>query len=51
MSRIGYVLKRIGKMDFKRMNETANMLHKKTGKSKLWLFADMAKCAAKYNAG
>ena len=51
MSRIGYVLKRIGKMDFKRMNETANMLHKKTGKSKIWLFADMAKCAAKYNAG
>ena len=51
MSRIGYVLRRIGKMDFKKMNETANMLHKKTGKSKLWLFADMAKCAAKYNAG
>jgi hypothetical protein len=51
MSRIGYVLKRIGKMDFKRMNETADMLHRKTGKSKIWLFADMAKCAAKYNAG
>ncbi len=51
MSRIGYVLKRIGKMDYKKMNETANMLHKKTGKSKWWLFLDMARCAARYNAG
>ena len=32
MSRISYVLKRIGKMDFSRMRDTANMLHKKTGK-------------------
>ena len=51
MSRISYVLKRIGKMDFSRMRDTAKMLHKKTGKSTLWLLADMARCAAKYNAG
>lgn len=33
------------------MFKTADMLHKKTGKSRVWLMADMAKCAAKYNAG
>ena len=51
MSRITYVMKRIGKMDFSRMRDTAKMLHKKTGKSTLWLLTDMARCAAKYNAG
>ncbi len=51
MSRITYVMKRIGKMDFSRMRETARMLHKKTGKPTGWLLMDMARCAAKYNAG
>ena len=51
MSRISYVIKRIGKMDFSRMRDTARMLHKKTGKSTAWLLMDMARCAAKYNAG
>lgn len=51
MSRITYVLKRIGKMDFARMRDTAALLHKKTGKSTAWLLMDMARCAAKYNAG
>ena len=51
MGRLSYVIKRAMKMDYKAMLRTANMLHKKTGKSRLWLMADMAKCAAKYNAG
>ena len=51
MSRISYVLKRIGKMDFSRMRETARMLHQKTGKPTAWLLMDMARCAARYNAG
>ena len=51
MSRITYVMTRIGKMDFSRMRDTARMLHKKTGKPTAWLLADMARCAAKYNAG
>ncbi len=51
MSRISYVIGRIGKMDFSRMRETALMLHKKTGRSTLWLLADMGKCAVRYNAG
>ena len=51
MSRISFVIKRVGKMDFERMRETARMLHKKTGKPTVWLLADMGKCALKYNAG
>ena len=51
MSRMTYVIKRIGKMDFSKMRDTARMLHKKTGRSTLWLLTDMARCAAKYNAG
>ena len=51
MSRISYVIKRVGKMDFSRMRETARMLHKKTGKPTAWLLADMGRCALKYNAG
>ena len=51
MGRLSYVLKRAAKMDYRAMLKTANMPHQKTGKSRLWLMTDMAKCAAKYNAG
>ena len=51
MSRLTYMVKRALKMDWKRMWQTAIMLHEKTGKSRAWLLTDMAKCAAKYNAG
>ncbi len=51
MGRLSYMMKRAAKMDYGAMLKTANMLHKKTGKSRIWLLADMAKCAARYNAG
>ena len=51
MSKLTYAAKRALKMDWKRMAQTAGMLHQKTGKSRAWLMADMAKCALKYNAG
>ena len=51
MGKLSYALKRARKMDYRAMFKTADMLHKKTGKSRVWLMADMAKCAAKYNAG
>ena len=51
MSRLSYMMKRAMKMDYRAMLKTANMLHKKTGKSRIWLIQDMVKCAAKYNAG
>ena len=51
MSRLSYMMKRAMKMDYRAMIRTANMLHKKTGRSRIWLLCDMVKCAAKYNAG
>ena len=51
MSRLSYMIKRAMKMDYRTMLKTANMLHGKTGKSRIWLLFDMVKCAAKYNAG
>ena len=51
MSRLSYVIKRVGRMDFSRMLDTAKMLHKKTGKPTAFLLADMGRCALKYNAG
>ena len=51
MSRLTYMIKRAMKMNYGAMIKTANMLNKKTGKSRVWLLADMVKCAAKYNAG
>ena len=51
MSRLSYMVKRAMKMDYRAMLKTANMLHKKSGKSRIWLLQDMVKCAAKYNAG
>ena len=51
MSRLSYMMKRAMKMNYGAMIKTANMLHKKCGKSRIWLLCDMVKCAAKYNAG
>ena len=51
MSRLSYMVKRATRMNYGAMIKTADMLHKKTGKSRIWLLADMVKCAAKYNAG
>ena len=51
MSNLSYLLKRARKMDYGAMYKTAKMLEKKSGKNRLWLMADMAKCAVRYNAG
>ena len=51
MSRLSYMMKRAARMDYGAMLRVANMLHKKTGKSRVWLLQDMAKCAVRYNAG
>ncbi|MBE5776859.1 MAG: hypothetical protein E7326_05075 [Clostridiales bacterium] len=51
MSKLSYLAKRAAKMDWKRMLQTARMLHKKTGKSTAWLLKDMLNCALRYNAG
>ena len=51
MSRMQYFWNRLGKMDKKAMWETTGVLKKRSGKSRIWLLADMLKCATKYNAG
>ncbi len=51
MSRLTYFFKRLVKMDWKAMWKTTGLLKQRSGKSRLWLMADMLKCAVKYNAG
>ncbi len=51
VGKIKYFLRRVSKMDLSAMWRTAIMLHKKTGKSTLWLLMDMVRCAVRYNAG
>ena len=51
MGNIKYVLKRIKSMDKKAMFEKINSIHKKTGKSRIYLLFDMQRCALKYGAG
>lgn len=51
MGRLGYFFKRLRRMDISAMLRTAGMLHRKTGKPRLWLLMDMVRCAARYNAG
>lgn len=51
MKNLGYVLKRLLDMNYKAMFEKLNSIHKKTGKSRLYLLWDMQKCATNYGAG
>ncbi len=51
MANLGYVFRRLLDMNYKAMWNMVNYLHKKTGKSRLWLLKDMKDCAVKYGAG
>ena len=51
MYKIKYFFKRLRSMSFKRMFDTIDLIHKKTGKSKFYLFFDIINCAIKYQAG
>ena len=48
---IGYVLRRLLDMNYKAMFDKVNYLHKKTGRSRIFLLRDMQKCAVNYGAG
>ena len=50
MGNIKYIFKRLKTMDKKAMFDKIDSIHKKTGKSKLFLLYDMQKCARKYGA-
>lgn len=48
---LGFVVKRVFLTDYKAMFRNINMIHQKTGRSKIWLFHDMIGCALKHSAG
>ncbi len=51
MGNIGYIISRLGHMNYKAMFQKAGAIHKKTGKGRLWILTDMARCAKRYGAG
>ena len=51
MSWLQFFWHRLVRMDWKAMWKTTGLLKKRSGKSRIWLLADMLKCAVKYNAG
>ena len=44
MGRLSYFFKRLVKMDWKAMWKTTGLLKERSGKSRLWLMADMLRC-------
>jgi len=51
MGKLIFFFKRVFRMDFKRFGKTMDFLAERSGKLRLWLMADMLRCAIKYNAG
>lgn len=51
MGRLSYLLGRLNKLDYRKMWATAGILRRESGRSRLWLLTDMARCGLKYNAG
>ena len=51
MSKIKYLFGRIKNMNIKNMFKTINDIHKRSNKSRIYLFFDMINCAIKYQSG
>lgn len=51
MKNIGYIFRRLFGMNYKAMLQKINSIHKKTGRSRLWILRDMQRCAVNYGAG
>lgn len=51
MANLTYVFKRLFHMNYGAMLKKINSIHKKTGKSRVFIFRDMKDCAVKYGAG
>ena len=49
--KLNYLIKRFNEMDKKAMLKTVGTIHRKTGRSRIWLFVDMVNYGAKYGAG
>jgi len=46
-----YYIKRLFSMNYKQMLDVIDKVHKRSGKSKIYLFFDMIICSLKYQAG
>ena len=51
MGKIKYLFGRIFSMHFDKMFEKIGEVHKKSGKSRIYIFFDMINCGLKYQAG
>lgn len=51
MMNVRYLLGRLLELDYRSMLGTLAALHRKTGKSRLWLLGDMVFCGLRYGAG
>ena len=51
MGKLGYIFRCIAHMDYGALFQTVGDCHKKSGKNRVWLFADVVKCGFKFGAG
>ena len=51
MSKVKSLIGRLLRMNYRSMFETIEKLHRKTGRSRLWLLGDMIQCGLRYGAG
>lgn len=51
MKTIGFVFKRLFGMNYRAMAQNIRIIHKKTGRSRLWLLQDMIRCSMKHGSG
>lgn len=51
MNKVKYYLNRLFSMNYKQMLDTVNLVHKRSGKNRLFIFIDMFYCSIKYLAG
>ena len=51
MGKLGYIFRCIAHMDYGALFQTVGDCHDKSGKNRVWLFADVVKCGFKFGAG
>lgn len=51
MGKLGYIVRCIAHMDYSALFDTVNQVHKRTGKNRIFVMADVVTCGFKYGAG
>lgn len=51
MGNAKFLIQRVLDMNYRAMLDTIGQIHKRTGRSRWWIFQDMRRCATKYGAG